>query len=263
MQYLMMRPEQIRDAVKRQVPVVICAGSVEFHGPQEPIGTDYLIAQAVIERVEKKCECIVMPPLPFSPTMFWAAGPEDGEFNFDGDALSTYAKEILKGLLAIGFRRIYILQHHQGPEGLPCIALTKAAADAKYEIAGKHTHGWGRQDDFPIENLFSCITIAFIGTFSGHHPELGECPVGHGGKGETQLIWGQYPETIDLERLNYFKEKGLHFPQWLHDSHLGTQEEGDFWLDFCAAGWIKEFQKPYVVTHGPLKESEKRKIVED
>ena len=258
----MMRPEQIRDAVARQVPVVICAGSVEYHGPQEPIGTDYLIAQAVIERVGKECECIVMPPLPFSPTKFWAAGPEDGEFNFDSDALCAYAREIFKGLLAIGFRRIYVLQHHQGREGLPCLSLLKAASDAIYKIGSNHYHGWGRQADFPIENMYSAICIAHIDTFSEYEPGMERCPVGHGSKGETQLIWGQYPETIDLSRLNYFAEKGLHFPRWLKDSHLATQEEGDYWLDFCAKGWIDEFKKPYKVTHGPLNENEREKVVE-
>ena len=262
MQYLMMRPEQIKDAVKRQVPIVICAGSVEFHGPQEPIGTDYLIAQAIIERVEEKCECIVMPPLPFSPTMFWAAGPEDGEFDFSSSVLGAYAKEIFSGLLEIGFRRIYVLQHHQGEDALPYLTLKKAALEAVYEICSGFYHGHGRQCDIPMENTYGVIRMGQIDTFSKYKPGMERCPIGHGGKGETQLVWGQYPETIDLSRLKYFEEKGLLFPDWLHDSHLATQEEGDFWLDFCAQGWADEFKKPYVVTQMPLKESERVKVVE-
>jgi|GEM_PF-627913 len=263
MQYLMMRPEQIQDAVKRQVPVVICAGSVEFHGPQEPIGTDYLIAQAVIERAEKECECIVMPPLPFAPTLFWAAGPQDGEFNFDGTVLGNYVREIFKGLIMIGFRRIYVLQHHQGREALPCSTIINAAAQTLYtDFAANYYPGWGRQlkGDFPLENFDLLIRVAHIDTFSEYKEGMERCPIGHGGKGETQLVWGQYPETIDLERLNYFKENGLTFPEWLHDSHLATQEEGDFWLDFCAKGWIKEFKKPYEVLERKLDPSERDKV---
>ena len=251
-----MRPEQIRDAVRRQTPVVMCAGSVEFHGPQEPIGTDYLIPAAVIERVEKKCECVVMPGLPFSPTKFWAAGPADGEFDFNGTILENYAYEIIRGLLAIGFRRIYVLQHHQGSGGLPYISLQKGALRALYEIGSNHEHGWGRVDDYPIENMYGCIRMCDILSFSD--PTRGrECPIGHGGKGETQLIWGHYPETIDLGRLKYFEEKGLPFPRWLEDAHLATFEEGDYWLDFCAEGFIKEFSKPYKTTMRPLKKEEK------
>jgi len=259
----MMRPEQIRDVVKRQVPVVLVSGSVEYHGPQEPIGTDFLIPWAVIERVEKECECIVMPPLPFSPTRRWAGGPADGQFDFDSKALGVYVKELLKGILAVGFRRIYILQHHQGREALPCVTLTKAVNDVMYEIAGKHYHGWGRAGDTPMDNFFhDVIQIAHIDTFSHYEPGQERCPVGHGGKGETQLIWGQYPETIDLSRLDYFKEHGLFFPAWLNDAHLATQEEGDFWLDFCAKGWIGEFKRPYQVRHKTLGENERPRVEE-
>lgn len=257
MQYLMMRPEQIRGAVKRQVPVVICSGSVEYHGPQEPIGTDYLIPTAVIERVEKACECIVMPGLPFSPTTFWAAGPQDGEFNFDGTALENYAFEILKGLLKVGFRRIYVVQHHQGPGGLAYTSLAKAVARAVWEVCSNYYHGHGRVDDLPTENIYTAIQMCNITSFSEYAPGQEPCPIGHGSKGETQLIWGQYPETIDMSRLNYFEEKGLPFPRWLDDSHLATPEEGSYWLDFCANGFIKEFTKPYTVTHGPVPDSEK------
>ncbi len=36
--------------------------------------------------------------------------PRTGEFDFDPDALLVYAREILRGLVKIGFRRIYIVR---------------------------------------------------------------------------------------------------------------------------------------------------------
>ncbi len=47
------------------------------------IGTDTLIASAVCERAERRAECVLMPPLAMAPTMAWAAGPEEGEIDFD------------------------------------------------------------------------------------------------------------------------------------------------------------------------------------
>ena len=82
-----MRPEQVQDAVRRSVPLLMAAGSVEYHGPHLPIGTDFLIANAVCERVEQRCECVLAPPLPYSSTMSWAAGAEEGEVDFDPEAL--------------------------------------------------------------------------------------------------------------------------------------------------------------------------------
>jgi hypothetical protein len=78
-----MRPEQVQDAVRRDVPVLMAAGCVEYHGPHLPIGTDTLIASAVCERAERRAECVLMPPLAMAPTMAWAAGPEEGEIDFD------------------------------------------------------------------------------------------------------------------------------------------------------------------------------------
>ena len=107
-----MRPEQVQDAVRRNVAVVIPAGCVEYHGPHLPIGTDFLIANSVCVAAEKRVQCVLAPPLSFAPTMAWAAGPEEGEADFDPEALFVYAREALRRIAAMGFRRIYILQQH-------------------------------------------------------------------------------------------------------------------------------------------------------
>jgi hypothetical protein len=28
-------------------------------------------------------------------------------------------------------------------------------------------------------------------------------------------------------------------PEWLHDAPLAVKEDGEYWLDFCAEGWVK------------------------
>ena len=51
-----MRPEQIQDAVRRNVPVVMPAGCIEHHGSHLPVDTDFLIASSVCTEVEKQVE---------------------------------------------------------------------------------------------------------------------------------------------------------------------------------------------------------------
>ena len=243
MYYLGMRPQQIKDAVRRNVPVVVAAGAVEYHGPHLPIGTDYLIAETVVRRAEQRIECIVMPPLPFSSTMFWAAGPDDGEFDFDPEALRLYALEVLRGLVKIGFRRIYILQHHQGENGIPALTLKRAAAEVIREVTLQWGARWGRinPDELPNPDIFSMIQVAYIDSFSPYpSPEAERCPVGHGGRGETQLAMADYSHAIDMGELDQYIEEFKELPQWLEDAHLGTKEEGERWVDFCVQGWVKE-----------------------
>jgi creatinine amidohydrolase len=246
MLYLHMRPEEIQDAVRRNVPVLIAAGAVEYHGPHLPIGTDYLIAEAVVKKVEERCECIVMPSLPFSSTMFWAGGPKEGEFDFDPNALQIYAREIFRGIAAIGFKRIYILQHHQGDEGLPVLALKRAAGDVIREtgISWGCKWGWLPGDQLPNPSVFELFRIAHVDTFSEYSsPEAERIPIGHGSKGETQLIMSGYPGTVKMENLDTLLQHEGSLPLWLRDSHLGTKEEGDYWIEFCVQGWVKELSR--------------------
>ena len=243
MYYLKMRPDQIKDAVKRNVPVILSSGSVEYHGPHLPIGTDFLIADAVVEKVEQQCECIVLPPLPYAPTMFWAGDEKDGEFDFNPDILYEYAREILTGIVKVGFKRIYILQHHQGNEGLPALTLRKAAVDVIRQTAKTWSKkwGWSPDDQLPNSQLFGMIRVAYVDSFSQYPtPESERIPIGHGSKGETQLIMSSYPETVKMEELD--KLTG-NLPLWLEDSHLATKEEGDMWVEFCVKGWVEELSR--------------------
>ena len=242
MELIRMRPEQIQDCVKRNVPVLMAAGVVEFHGPHLPVGTDYLIAAAICEAVVQCCECVLAPPLPFGPTMSWAGGPEDGEIDFEPEPFFQYARSVLHHLLQIGFRRIYILQHHQGSEGLQSLCLQRAARELMWEIGRSWGAGWGRGpwQELPNPNIFGCIRIAGIDSFSNYPSADSErVPVGHAGKGETQLIMGAYPETVRMEALRQWSEP---LPVWLEDAWEGTPEEGRRWLEFCIEGWVKELK---------------------
>jgi len=147
-----MRPEQVQDAVARNVPVLMPAGCVEYHGPHLPIGTDFLIANSICVEAEKRVECVMAPPLQFAPTLDWAAGPEEGEADFDPEAFFQYARESLRRIAAMGFRRIYILQHHQGPDGLEVLCLKRAAMEVVRETVHEWGAGWGRGSREEVPN---------------------------------------------------------------------------------------------------------------
>ncbi|WP_199620904.1 creatininase family protein [Paenibacillus alkalitolerans] len=236
-----MRPEEIRQAVNNNVPALLAAGVVEYHGPHLPVGTDILIAESICEEVERRCGCVVAPSLPYGPTMMWAGGPEEGEIDFAPDPLFRYAKEMLRGLTAIGFKRVYILQHHAGPEGLQRLCLKRAAAEIMREETAGWGAGWGRtpKDAFPNPDIFHRIRVADLDDFSDYPEDSRErIPVGHAGKGETQLIMAAAPDTVDLQALACWKEELR--PLWLRDASEATMEEGKRWFEFCVQGWVRE-----------------------
>lgn len=240
MQLTHLRPEELQDAVRRNVALLMPAGCIEYHGPHLPIGTDTLIAAAVAEEAERRTECVLAPPLSMAPTMAWAAGPDEGEIDFDPEVFFVYAREVLRRIAALGFRRIYILQHHQGPDGLEVLCLKRAAGEVVRETVHDWGAGWGRTDDFPMPNIFGWIRVAYVDSFSTYPgPEPGHIPIGHAGRGETQLIMAAHPDTVRMAALQTLEAT----PRWLEDAEEADAEAGRRWLDFCVDGWVQELSR--------------------
>ncbi|MCL2703576.1 MAG: creatininase family protein [Defluviitaleaceae bacterium] len=245
MHLIHLRPDELKTAVARNIPVILAAGSIEYHGPQNPIGTDYLIAEAVVQGIEKRMPkgCVVAPPLPFSSTMQWAGHVTEGDVDFSPDALYVYALELFTQLTNMGFKRIYVVQHHQGPEGIPYLTLRRAAAEVIRQTALRWGHSWGRgkHADLPNPDIFSLIIIAHPASYAVWNDSHSEpFPFGHGGKGETQIMMAAYPETVDMAALKAYEGT---LPEWLLDADQSAEGEGRKWLDAFVDGWIKELTK--------------------
>ncbi len=234
-----MRPEQVQDAVARNVPVLMPAGCIEYHGPHLPIGTDFLIAESICVEVETRVACVMAPPLQFAPTLDWAAGPEEGEADFAPEPFFQYAREALRRIAALGFRRIYILQHHQGADGLEVLCLKRAAMEVVRETVHEWGAGWGRgpTDQLPNPDIFNWIRLAYLDSFSEYPgPYPGSMQTGHGSKGETMLIMAVLPETVRMELLGRLET----LPSWLENAHEADAQVGRQWLEFCVDGWVRE-----------------------
>ena len=67
-----------------------------------------------------------------------------------------------------------------------------------------------------------------------HYPPGGErMPVGHGSKGETQLMMGSLPESVRMDALATLDKT----PRWLEDATEADDAEGKRWIEFCVQGW--------------------------
>ena len=51
MRYELMRPHQIRDAVARNLPVILPLGVMEYHGEHLPVGMDSLAVTRALDRL--------------------------------------------------------------------------------------------------------------------------------------------------------------------------------------------------------------------
>lgn len=79
--------------------------------------------------------------------------------------------------------------------------------------------------------------MGYIDSFSAYpDPKSERVPVGHGGKGETQLIMAALPETVRMEALDTTEE----LPRWFKDAGQTDAIEGRRWIEFCVQGWVQE-----------------------
>jgi creatinine amidohydrolase/Fe(II)-dependent formamide hydrolase-like protein len=227
--YELMRPGQIQDAIKRGLPLLIPVGVLEYHGPQSPVGTDALISQGIVNMVAKEVECVAAPTMFYGYTGQWAGGIEKGEIHIEGNALYLHVKPIVKAYFEQGWRRIYIICHHQGPKGVTMLSYQQAATEAAMEHGQAHGGmGWSEVRHL-YPNVFERIAVVSDSEFSPR------AYGGHGGKDETAAMMYLYPETVDLSELD--KQKN---PSWAADAHEATAAYGEEIAKAIVASWKKE-----------------------
>ncbi len=102
--------QQVAARLESGVAILLPTGSTEQHGPMGMIGTDTICASAVAERAADLCDAIVAPPLAYAPAPFNTGFA--GTVSISEDLFEALAGEIFAGLLAQGFRAVFVVNGH-------------------------------------------------------------------------------------------------------------------------------------------------------
>jgi len=101
-----------RDYFKRSKVALIPVGSTEQHGPHLPLGTDFLIVQALAEDAASEAEVICTPVIPVGISehhrQFW------GTLWVEPEAFRAYMKGLAQSLANHGANRIIFVNGHGG-----------------------------------------------------------------------------------------------------------------------------------------------------
>lgn len=213
MQYLKMLPYQIREAIEKNVPVILPLGVVEYHAEHLPLGVDCFTCIEAIERVEKRHpEIVVLPPFYYGAASLAVAAPEkNGTVHVDALKIVPVAEEIFKGLLRVGFRNIHCFIAHQTEEfrqGMPTdLAFRLAARHTIFDWVEKESgEGWWGTEKFSDyysneNNPFNWIRIHTTRENDAEeHNRL--YPGDHAGKLETSETMAIYPDLVELDRID-------------------------------------------------------------
>lgn len=92
--------------------VMIPVGSVENHGTQGPLGTDFIIPTHLAEMIETKTEILVAPTMPYGVCPHHKSYP--GTINIGYDGLVNVMRGITDSLFNQGIKKFVFLNGHGG-----------------------------------------------------------------------------------------------------------------------------------------------------
>ena len=163
MQLLQMCPSELEQARQNKAILMFGVGSIEYHGSQLPLGTDFCLGDGVIQAVEKRLpdKVVAAPSLAVSPTGFAVSGPQAGTVDIGVDAFMHHCADLLDSYERMGFHKIVILVHHQGGNIIPMLktVLTK---HTMYEKKAELGEGWWTDKRPSAAPLWSCFPLCWI-----------------------------------------------------------------------------------------------------
>ncbi|HHY51206.1 MAG TPA: creatininase family protein [Alphaproteobacteria bacterium] len=171
-------------AAKDRTRTVICLplGSVEQHGHHLPVGTDTMLAQAVVLKAAEELEDVLVLPPPwygFSAHHMRFAG----SVTLRAETLMALCEDIVGSVVRHGFRRILIVNGHGGNAGI---------IDVLAATLGHRHYGLARIATLTYFTLAREAIAALRRSAPGG--------MGHACEFETAMMQVVKPETVHLER---------------------------------------------------------------
>jgi len=175
---------EIGDIASRHPLAIVPLGSLEFHGPHNPIGTDSIIVSGIADHVASRTNALLFPAVSFTQCPAHTAHFR-GTISIRPEVMTMYFADILRNILHLGFRRVFILNGHDGNIGPGRGAVAEVANEVS-DSALLFASWW---EFLPGEMMKS---IGMFRQANGGH--------GHGGPLETSAAAAFRPELIHLNK---------------------------------------------------------------
>jgi len=159
------------------------AGSVEWHGPHGPLGTDVFIARALAERVAaRRPRLVVLPELAYAPCRL-ETRRHPGTLAIPDDLAAALLEQLFRGALGAGLAGVVVLNAHVETVG-PATQAANAVTDAFPAAFVALVNWW---ETLPAEET---AALGGFGENGGH---------GHGGAVEMSVAQAIVPDLVRPE----------------------------------------------------------------
>jgi creatinine amidohydrolase len=170
---------EARDVTSERVVAFLPIGSLEQNGPQNPLGTDMLLADFFARRVAASAEAaVILPSIPYGCSQAFQGFP--GTIAVRAQTLTCLVTDVLQGAVAQGIQRALIVNNH-GPNEAP---IEAAVRSVRAEHGGLFGIIW------PAEVLQQMARDSDL--FS---PNAG----GHGGAVQTAAMLAISPDAVRMD----------------------------------------------------------------
>ncbi len=174
---------EVEETVAGHALAILPLGSLEFHGPHNPLGSDAIIISGIAERVAARTNGLLFPTVAFTQCPAHTANFR-GTISVRPEVMTMYFADILRNILHLGFRKIFILNGHDGNIGPGRGAIAQVADETK-DAALLFASWW----EFLSSEMMK--TLGMFHQANGGH--------GHGGPLETSAVAAFRPDLIHLD----------------------------------------------------------------
>ena len=175
---------EVGDITSRHPLAILPLGSLEFHGPHNPLGTDSIIISGLADSVAARTNGLLFPTVMFTQCPAHTAHFR-GTISIRPEVMTMYFADILRNVVHLGFRRIFVLNGHDGNIGPARGAIAQVTGEEN-DSALLFASWW---EFLPKEKLKS---LGLFRQANGGH--------GHGGPLETSAVASFRPDLIHLEK---------------------------------------------------------------
>ena len=175
---------EVTSAVAECPFAILPLGSLEFHGPHNPLGSDSIIISGIAENVAVRTNALLFPTIKFTQCPAHTAHFQ-GTISISPDVMTLYYGDVLRNILHLGFRKVFILNGHDGNIGPGRGAIAQVANEVK-DAALLFASWW---EFLPGDKM---KPLALFHQENGGH--------GHGGPLETSAVAAFRPDLIHLDK---------------------------------------------------------------
>jgi creatinine amidohydrolase len=193
--YIELTPKEFLERLENAPIAYVPLGTLEWHGPHLPLGTDGIIPTDLFSRLARSIGGIVLPMLFMAPDNRYKV--VDGKYLFGMDVWKSkfpkYEDQQLPGSAYFVGQNLYAqLLHH---------VLARLARAGFKVVVG---HGHGPACDLLAENAEKWgkeLGLKLFIVWPGDGTVDFGIPGDHAGSGETSMIMGFHPELVHMEDL--------------------------------------------------------------